>query len=545
MDHILPLAFEAVARWCEDFSLPCWRVDHATREIRHPECDVLAAMAHDEGLVSRILQMATLHESDSDLVSIEEPAPGARFILLREHDRRHRFGWVVTLAPTAESIQSGALSSLCAQHFDSDALAKALARATVVDEQQAHARAAALGRAHADAIARAESDRALDQFTAQLTQAYENACMALRVSRMMARVDDPAGFVRDIVQELHQTSEFGWVGFIRHADPHFRDTRVPDFCCACDESRFDQAQILAAAQTILHARGHDSKTAIVEAATITSEALGPELIIQPLRNDTRTIGLLMLGARAGKEWAVNSYDTLLVETTATSLAAFLETVRLYNHQHQSFLGTLGALTGALDAKDPYTCGHSQRVALLGRQLAAAVNLSPEVQRTIHIAGLVHDIGKIGVPETVLTGSGKPNDEEFRRIRQHPSIGHDILKGIPLLHDALPGVLHHHERWDGRGYPSGLKGNAIPRIARMLALCDAFDAMSSSRTYDAARARDVVLDEIRNCRGTHFDPELTDAFLSLDFAEYDAMLASSQSSEIPAEPQERRTRDRAA
>jgi HD-GYP domain-containing protein (c-di-GMP phosphodiesterase class II) len=538
-------AFEHLADWCALMHAPCWRIDHTHRSSSTSEHPLLHTLAHDPKLQDAIAAAAVSCEDSADPFTVIELAPGAFFIFLRERDKRHSLGWVVTLAPTADSITG--LAALLGTNLPHTDLLQALQPALVIDHTQVAARARALAHAHAQALAAIEHESTIDQFTDQLTQAYETACMGLRVSRMMTAFENPAHFVDALVRELHTTSEFGWVTFTRHADPYFRDSNVPDFAAACDPARFDHAQLRAAAHTILAAKGHDTKPTILEAATITSEALGPELIVQPLRAESRTLGLLILGARNGKEWAVNSYDTLLVETTAASLTAYLETVRLHAHQQQSFLGTLRALTASLDAKDPYTRGHSERVALLAQLLARAVKLPPDAERTIHIAGLIHDIGKIGVPESVLTGTTRPTTEEFNKIRQHPTIGHEILKGIPLLADALPGVLHHHERWDGNGYPAKLKGNAIPRIARMLALCDAFDAMSSSRTYDAARARAEVLTEIRNCRGSHFDPELTDAFLTLDFSAYDQLLAQAHAEVDTPSPTEteRRSRDRAA
>jgi HD-GYP domain-containing protein (c-di-GMP phosphodiesterase class II) len=135
------------------------------------------------------------------------------------------------------------------------------------------------------------------------------------------------------------------------------------------------------------------------------------------------------------------------------------------------------------------------------------------------------VGKIGVPEAVLCKPGKLTDDEFEKIKLHPQIGYDILKDIPSLRDILPGVLHHHERYDGRGYPHGLSGEDIPLMARIIGVADTFDAMSSNRAYRAKMSRDVVLAEIARCAGTQFDPNLANAFLTLDLSEYDRMVAN--------------------
>jgi HD-GYP domain-containing protein (c-di-GMP phosphodiesterase class II) len=149
-----------------------------------------------------------------------------------------------------------------------------------------------------------------------------------------------------------------------------------------------------------------------------------------------------------------------------------------------------------------------------------MGLPEERVRRVHIAGLLHDVGKIGVPEAVLCKPGRLTDEEFAWIRRHPEIGHGILKDIPQLADILPGVLHHHERMDGRGYPAGLKGDGIPLLARVIAVADTFDALSSTRSYRSARPRP----EIARSAGTQLDPAVAAVLPTIDLAEFDRMLA---------------------
>jgi len=136
---------------------------------------------------------------------------------------------------------------------------------------------------------------------------------------------------------------------------------------------------------------------------------------------------------------------------------------------------------------------------------------------------VHDVGKIGVPESTLCKAGRLTDVEFEQIKLHPQIGHDILKDIPQFADVLPGVLYHHERYDGKGYPAGLKGDDIPLIARIIGLADSFDAMSSTRTYRSAMDREKVMQEIADCAGVQFDPRLAEVFHTIDFTIYDRLV----------------------
>jgi putative two-component system response regulator len=191
------------------------------------------------------------------------------------------------------------------------------------------------------------------------------------------------------------------------------------------------------------------------------------------------------------------------------------------------------MTAAIDAKDRYTRGHSERVGLMASKMAAAIGMDKTLVEQYRIAGLVHDVGKIGVPEGVLTKPGRLTDEEFAQIKLHPGIGYNILKDIPALSASLPGVLSHHERWDGRGYPNKISGEEIPLIARVLALADTFDAMSSNRSYRPALPRHKVLEEIARCAGSQFDPQLAPIFVKLDFTDFDAALEQHRDAEQKA------------
>ena len=191
------------------------------------------------------------------------------------------------------------------------------------------------------------------------------------------------------------------------------------------------------------------------------------------------------------------------------------------------MGTVQALTAAIDAKDRYTFGHSERVALMASALALQVGMSREQAERVRIAGLAQSTWARSACRRRCCWwckSGKLTTEEFAAIKKHPEIGHTILRDIALLGDVLPGVLHHHERYDGKGYPHGLVGEGIPLMARILAVADTFDAMSSTRSYRAAMAREKVLVEIRACAGTQLDPGLATAFLQIDLTEYNRLVA---------------------
>ncbi len=215
--------------------------------------------------------------------------------------------------------------------------------------------------------------------------------------------------------------------------------------------------------------------------------------------------------------AVTNVAHVLVRMAAMSLnhlARARTAQRLEDEQRLMFGGTMHALIAAIDAKDPYTRGHSDRVSTFAALLAEHAGLGPAMVERARLCGLVHDIGKIGVPESVLRKPGRLTDEEFAMIAAHPEIGREILRDIPQMRDVLPGVVEHHEKWDGSGYPNRLKGEAISPLGRIVCLADCFDAMTSARTYRPARPVGEVLGEIRRCLGTHFDPELGKVFASI-------------------------------
>ncbi|MEW5822601.1 MAG: HD domain-containing phosphohydrolase [Cyanobacteriota bacterium] len=175
-------------------------------------------------------------------------------------------------------------------------------------------------------------------------------------------------------------------------------------------------------------------------------------------------------------------------------------------------GTIGAFCDALEEKDTYTIGHSRRVTAYALLIGAELGLSPEYQQKIKLAGLLHDIGKIGTPEKILNKPGKLSDEEFEIIRQHPVRGAEIIRNIKQLGDVVDWVKYHHERFDGRGYPNKLAGENIPFGAAILAVADTYDAMTSDRSYRKGLPHEVAIEEIIKCSGSQFNPDYAAAFI---------------------------------
>ena len=188
----------------------------------------------------------------------------------------------------------------------------------------------------------------------------------------------------------------------------------------------------------------------------------------------------------------------------------------YSKLNLSYKSTIIALSKAVDARDTYTAGHSERVTQISLKIGQALALSPEQLNLIEIAALFHDVGKIGIPDQVLNKPGKLTDEEFNQIKEHPSIGVNILKTIEFLDKTLPMILHHHEKYDGSGYPFGISRETIPLESRIICVADSYDAMTSDRPYRKGLPHSVAVDELIKFKGIQFDPIIVEAFLKIDF-----------------------------
>ncbi|RJL25233.1 HD-GYP domain-containing protein [Bailinhaonella thermotolerans] len=184
----------------------------------------------------------------------------------------------------------------------------------------------------------------------------------------------------------------------------------------------------------------------------------------------------------------------------------------YLAQQRAYDATIAALCQAVETKDYYTRGHSERVSKASVMIAEEIGMGTERVGAIRYAGMLHDVGKLGVPTKVLQKDGALTEEEYAAIQLHPMRGLEIVRGIDFLDEAYAGIMHHHERMDGRGYPMGLAGPEIPEFARVIAVADAFDSMTSDRSYRGARPVEVALDELRKGAGTQFDPVMVNAFI---------------------------------
>lgn len=276
--------------------------------------------------------------------------------------------------------------------------------------------------------------------------------------------------------------------------------------------------------------------------TLPSEHAGTgieELVIIECRSESRLHGWLMALNRlddgnSDVAWAQHGFTTVqaaLMSTATNQLAAQLNNARLFRQKENLFTDVVRALVNAVEARDPYTCGHSERVASFARCLSSLIGLPPADSERIYLTGLLHDVGKIAIPDGVLQKPGRLDDQERAIIETHTDAGWRILHQLDALKNVLPGVLYHHEHYNGQGYPDGLSGDDIPLEGRILAVCDAFDAMTSDRPYRDGMPIEKACDILRGGAGSYWDPDMIEAFVS-NIDTINAIRLSHKPREVP-------------
>jgi GAF domain-containing protein len=233
----------------------------------------------------------------------------------------------------------------------------------------------------------------------------------------------------------------------------------------------------------------------------------------PLVVKDKFVGLINLGEKESKK-PFSQKDVRLLSTMSGHVAIAIENAKLYENLLKSYLSTVSALAEAIETKDPYTRGHSERVSIYATVIAQAMNLSASEIEGIRIAGILHDIGKIGVPEGILLKFAPLTDAEFGVIKEHPVISARIIEKAEFPWEIKPLAFHHHERYDGSGYPDGLKEKDIPLGARILAVADTYEALLADRPYRRCFPKEKALEIIKEAAGTQLDPEIVPVFLEL-------------------------------
>lgn len=232
----------------------------------------------------------------------------------------------------------------------------------------------------------------------------------------------------------------------------------------------------------------------------------------PLNVKGEVVGVLTVGSKRPSAYAREHFS--IIEKLAAQISVALSNARLLSDLEALLVGTVKSLSNAIDAKSPWTAGHSERVTKFSLDIGRALKLTMREMRNLELAGLLHDIGKIGTYEAILDKPGKLTDEEKELIKMHPAKGTEILSPIRQLMDILPPIKYHHEHFDGSGYPEGLKGESIPLLARIITIADTTDAMSADRPYRKGKNAEDIVAELRRCAGSQFDPSLVDVFLDI-------------------------------
>ena len=205
-------------------------------------------------------------------------------------------------------------------------------------------------------------------------------------------------------------------------------------------------------------------------------------------------------------------DLSLFVSLADQVAIALDNARLYEELEEMFFQTAESLADAIEKRDPYTGGHNQRVTSYSLAIARHLQLTPSDKRCLKLAAVLHDVGKIGIEDEILRKPEPLSPEEYNTIKLHTKMGAEILDHIRQLRDIIPGVKYHHEQMNGKGYPDGLKGEEMPIIAKIVAVADTYDAMTTNRPYRKALSREVALGELKRCSGAQLDREVVEAFV---------------------------------
>ncbi|HZW36426.1 MAG TPA: HD domain-containing phosphohydrolase, partial [Candidatus Deferrimicrobiaceae bacterium] len=238
----------------------------------------------------------------------------------------------------------------------------------------------------------------------------------------------------------------------------------------------------------------------------------PWAIHVPMASAGRNRGVISIGLRQGQK-EVTGDDLMTLQNLATQVAIALENADLKRSMEKTYVETVAVLATAVEARDKYTRGHSRRVTEFSLEIARRLNQPEWFVKDLESAALLHDIGKIGMPDHILHNRGALPQDGVSFVLAHPIEGENLLRPVGTLARLCPAVRHHHERYDGKGYPDGLKGEEIPLAARILAVADAFDAMISPRAYKPTRTRDDAMEELVRCKGGQFDPGCVEVFLA--------------------------------
>jgi HD-GYP domain-containing protein (c-di-GMP phosphodiesterase class II) len=347
----------------------------------------------------------------------------------------------------------------------------------------------------------------MDQLAAQLTRNYEEITLLYQLTRE-AQISQGAMSLQQltltVLAEMLPVRQLAYVP----TSPKESTMSVGGRLVAPDR-----------VQALIERLGAQAARSVLVDNRVLERGLDPEfpavsrLICVPVLEGKEHFGWIIALGRVD-DVELGSVEASLMAAVAAILATHQTNVKLYGDIRDLFIGIVRALTSAIDAKDPYTCGHSERVARLAYQISKRLALPEDEQNKVYLSGLLHDVGKIGIRDSVLLKTGKLTPDELTHMKEHPAIGFDILSPVRQLQPLLSGVRSHHENVDGTGYPDGLRGDDISLMARIVAAADSFDAMSSDRPYRPALDMPKIIEIFREGSGKQWDAPVVEVLLAI-------------------------------
>ncbi|MCH7547118.1 MAG: HD-GYP domain-containing protein [Planctomycetes bacterium] len=516
--------YRALRQRCSDLGLPTWHCDVEGRIIAEPdgfgEADVWFTSPQLRERIESAWRKAAERKGTGPFPLL----PGGWMLPLVPPVTCESSGNILALAMEPGAGTAQEFSTICGESgLDVETMRVALAPFMTFHRDELERLHQVLQLACQDQFAMGAQEFALNDLSRQLSFVYEQINTLYQFGRSMNNLEEPKLFAQSICNQLLFLLEYNWIA-VQYVPSKLSISGLEHELFLAGKLTCDPDQFTHCANELISSWTCDQWTCLLETDESKLAALsGSQIVVEPISHDGEIIGAIFAGAKGGVDPEATSIDVQLLDTLSDFMGVFHQNAARFEVQRSLFTGTVRALSSSIDAKDPYTRGHSDRVAHLAKQLAQAYGMSTSQVEDVYITGLLHDVGKIGVPEATLLKVGTLTDEEFEQIKQHPVIGYEILKDIPPMADMLPGVLHHHESWDGEGYPNRLKGNDIPLLGRLLAVADAFDAMSSDRAYRAKMPREKVLQILKEGAGSQWDAQLVKIFFTLDLSEFDKMI----------------------
>ena len=474
---------------------------------------VLPRLRNSSGLNADLSEQAS-RVTVASTVSVCEPISEVRVAILPMVERRQLNG-VLLLIAKSDQVATGS-TELVTCDGEAAAFATAVAGVPAHTAESITRHGRLLLTTVRDQLRLAGLEHDLAELSGQLANTYEELSLIYQISGGMRVNRRPAAFFRQACMDAIGVLDVRGIGV---ALLHATELQVPPVLYG--PLALPSEDVARLGTQLLSTLARSKTTLLVNEIAKDSRfnwlhGSAHRLLATPIQRGDEVLGCLFALDKSDDEF--DSADSKLLHSIANESAIYLENAVLFEDVHGLMMGLMHSLTSAVDAKDTYTCGHSVRVATISKLIAQHAKLDESLVERVYMAGLLHDVGKIGVPESILQKPGRLTDDEFEQMKRHPAIGAHILTDIKQVQDLIPGVLHHHERFDGRGYPNRLAGREIPLFGRIICLADCFDAMTSTRTYRKSMPLEVALADIRRCSGTQFDPALAEAFLQIPSAQ---------------------------